>query len=57
MSNKEIEDFVKTVDEGLKEAERVMLEEKALHDEDVIVADKDGNIISIPAKKVLAERK
>lgn len=57
MSEREAEAFIAKLDEGLKEAERVMLEEKALHDEDVIVADKDGNIKSIPAKQILAERK
>lgn len=38
---------------GLQLAERRMLEEKALHGEDIIVCNDDGIIQHIPAKKAL----
>lgn len=38
---------------GLEVAEREMLEEKARRGENVIVADKDGNIRSVPASQYL----
>ncbi len=44
------------IDEGLRLAEKRMLQEKALHDECVIVQDADGVIRHIPAKQVIAEK-
>jgi hypothetical protein len=35
--------------------ETTKLQEKALHDESVVVCDKEGNIKRIPAKQVIAE--
>jgi hypothetical protein len=43
------------IDEGLLLAEKRMLQEKALHDESVIVQNSDGVIQHIPAKQVIAE--
>lgn len=39
---------------GLEIAEKRMLEEKALHGQDVIVCDAQNNIQRIPARQVLA---
>ena len=55
MSNKEIKEFSEKLKHGLTIAEKRMLQEKALHDESVVVCDKDGNIKRIPAKQVIAE--
>lgn len=55
MSEKEIEDFLQKVESGLVEARHNMLVEKALHNRSVVIADKDGNIVHVPAKQLLAE--
>lgn len=54
MSEKEIFELQNKIDEGLRLAERRMLEEKALRNENVIVQTDDGAIQHIPAKQVLA---
>ena len=53
MSNKEIQDFAERLNYGLAIAERRMLEEKALHGEDIVVCDDDNNIKRIPASEAL----
>lgn len=55
MSEKEIFELQKKIDEGLQLAEKRMLQEKALHDECVIVQNSDGVIQHIPARQVIAE--
>lgn len=55
MSEKEIMELQDKIDEGLLLAEKRMLQEKALHDESVIVQNSDGVIQHIPAKQVIAE--
>lgn len=54
MSEKEILELQDKIDEGLQLAEKRMLEEKALHDECVIVQNGDGEIQHIPAKQIIA---
>ena len=56
MSEKEIFELQDKIDEGLRLAEKRMLQEKALRDECVIVQNSDGEIQHIPAKQVLAEQ-
>lgn len=56
MSEKEIFELQDKIDKGLRLAEKRMLQEKALHDECVIVQNSDGEIQHIPAKQVLAEQ-
>lgn len=53
MSEKEVEDFLQTVEKGLLESQQIMLKEKALHDQCVVVADGHGGVVRIPAKEVL----
>ena len=53
MSNKEIQDFAEKLNYGLAIAERRMLEEKALHGEDIVVCDENNNIKHIPASEAL----
>ena len=53
MSNKEIKDFTSKLEDGLQIAERRMLEEKALHGEDIIVSSDGKTIERIPAKQLL----
>lgn len=55
MSNKEIKDFTIKLEEGLRIAERRMLEEKALRDEDLIVSSDGKTIERIPARKYLLQ--
>ena len=55
MSEKEILDLQEKIDRGLQLAEKRMLQEKALHDECVVVQAADGIIRHIPAKKIIAE--
>ena len=53
MSSNEINDFADKLQYGLDLAERRMLEEKALHGEDVIVCDNDNTIRRIPASEAI----
>ena len=55
MSNKEIEAYLKTIEEGLTESERILLKEKAANNESVINCDENGDIVSIPAKDIIAK--
>lgn len=55
MSEREIEDFISKVDAGLAEAQHNMLVEKALHNQCVVIADEQGNVLHIPAKDLLQE--
>lgn len=54
MSNKEIKEFTAKLEKGLQIAEKRMLEEKALHNETVVVSNAEGKIEYISAKEVLA---
>jgi hypothetical protein len=53
MSEKEILEQQDKIDRGLQLAERRMLEEKALHGQDVVVSDDKGIIRRIPAKQLI----
>ncbi len=57
MSNKEIEAYLKTIEEGLIESERILLKEKAANNESVINCDENGDIVSIPAKDIIAKNR
>ncbi|MBQ9357754.1 MAG: hypothetical protein IJT98_10775 [Prevotella sp.] len=54
MSNREVKNFTRKLESGLRLAEKRMLEEKALHDETIVVSDANGGFEYIPAKEVLA---
>ena len=53
MSNKEIAEFGEKLQYGLDLAERRMLEEKALHGEDIVVCAADDTIERIPASEAI----
>ncbi len=55
MSNREVKNFTRKLETGLKLAERRMLEEKALHNETIVVSSAEGSFQYIPAKEVLAQ--
>lgn len=55
MSDKEIELYLKTLDEGLKAAKRQMLEEETLYNESVTIRDENNQIVNIPAKDLPAK--
>ena len=57
MSNKGIEAYLKTIEEGLIESERILLKEKAANNESVINCDENGDIVSIPAKDIIAKNR
>ncbi|MBR2234103.1 MAG: hypothetical protein IJ892_03510 [Prevotella sp.] len=54
MSNREVKNFTRKLESGLRIAEIRMLEEKALRDESIVVSSAEGGIQYIPAKEVLA---
>lgn len=54
MSDKEAKDFFEKLNRGLELAEKRMLQEKALRNEDVIVCGDDNIIRRFPAKEVIA---
>ena len=53
MTNKEIKEFSEKLKLGLEIAERRMLEEKALHGEDIIVSSDGETFRRIPAKQLI----
>lgn len=53
MSDKEVREFSDKLRQGLEIAERKMLEEKALHDEDIIVSSDGETFQRIPAKQII----
>ncbi len=53
MSNNEIEKYLNTLEQGLAEAEKLMLQEKANRGESVINSDENGNIIRVPASEII----
>ena len=54
MSNREIKNFTRKLETGLRLAEKRMLEEKALRDETIVVSCAEGEFEYIPAKEALA---
>ena len=54
MSDKEFKEFSEKLKYGLELAEKRMLQEKALRNEDVVVCGEDNIIRRIPAKEVIA---
>lgn len=54
MSNKEVEDFVRKIDQGVSIAHTEMLRDKASRGESIVYSDKDGNIKHALASDVLA---
>lgn len=52
MSEAEIKELIDKLNAGLLEAQKQMLKEKALHDQDIVVADAEGGVLHIPAKQV-----
>ena len=53
MSNKEVKVFSDKLRQGLMIAERIMLEEKALHNEDLIVSSDGETFQRISAKEII----
>lgn len=45
------------ISKGVLLARKRMLHEKALHNQDVIISDRKGGIISIPAKEIIEKYK
>lgn len=43
------------LEQGIKIARKRMLQEKALHNQDVIMSDRKGGIIRMPAKEALVK--
>lgn len=55
MSNDERKELSRKLHYGLALAERRMLEEKALRNEDVIQGTPDGQIKAVPARRLLKQ--
>lgn len=55
MSEREIEDFLEKVEQGLLESQQIMLREKALHNQDVVIMNDMGDIVHVSAKEVLLQ--
>lgn len=53
MSNKEVEEYIKRLDEGLALAEKEMLQDKASRNESIIYSDSHGQIRHALATDVL----
>lgn len=55
MLDKEIKNYLDTLNQGLAEAEKKMLQEKAARNEEVVNCDETGEIVRIPAKQIISE--
>lgn len=55
MNDKEIEEYLRKIEEGLEEAQNKMLQEYALHDDDLVIGDSNGNVLHVPAKQLLRQ--
>ena len=55
MSDKEVEEYIKRLDEGLALAEQEMLQDKASRNETIVYSDGHGNIKRALASDVLAK--
>lgn len=53
MSDKEIEDYLRVLEEGLALAEQEMLKDKASRGESVVISDGHGNIVHVLASDIL----
>ena len=54
MDDKEFEELCQKISEGLNLSRKQMLHEKALHDECIVVYDKEADaVVRIPAREVL----
>lgn len=56
MNEAEINDFLQKVETGLMEAQQKMLEEKALHNQTLVVSDGHGGVRKVCARQILAQR-
>ncbi len=54
MGKTEVEEYLRRIDEGLKESRKELLRDYALHDDSLVVGDTEGNVLHVPAKKILA---
>lgn len=55
MGEKEIEEYLRKIDEGLQDSRKKLLHDYALHDDSLVVGDLEGNVLHVPAKKILAQ--
>ena len=55
MSDREVEDYLLKIQDGLQESRKQLLQEYALHDESIVVGDGQGNVLDVSAKQVLAQ--
>ncbi len=55
MGTTEIEEYLQRIDEGLKESSKELLHDYALHDDSLVVGDMEGNVLHVPAKKILSQ--
>ncbi len=55
MSEIEVEEYLRKIDEGLKESRKKLLHEYALRDDSLVVGDTEGNVLHVPAKEILAQ--
>ncbi len=55
MEEIEVEEYLRKIDEGLKECSKKLLNDYALHDDFLVVGDEEGNILHVPAKEILAQ--
>lgn len=55
MSEREIEDILQKVEQGILESQQAMLKEKALHGQSVVISDGNGAVLHVPAEEILRQ--
>lgn len=55
MNEIEVEEYLRKIDEGLKETTKKLLHDYALHNDSLVVGDTEGNVLHVPAKEILTQ--
>ncbi len=56
MNDKELNEYLEKIEQGLRESRQKMLEEYALRNDSIVVGDGKGGTMEVPARNLLSEQ-
>jgi len=56
MNDKELNEYLEKIEQGLRESRQKMLEEYALRNDSIVVGDGKGGTMEVPARSLLSEQ-
>ncbi len=56
MNDKELNEYLEKIEQGLRESRQKMLEEYALRNNSIVVGDGKGGTMEVPARSLLSEQ-